>query len=198
MNHIEKTLVILKPDAVQRTLVGEIIQRFEKVGLKLVAMKMLEADVSMIEKHYLADPNWKTLTGERVKENMQNAGVDVSDKTSEELGNEVLCRLKRYMSAGPVIAFILEGANAIKLTRKIVGATEPLGSDVGTIRGDFVLDSYAMADEHGRSIRNLIHASSSSEDASIEMKIWFSEKEIVNYESVHEKVLYDIKFDNVV
>lgn len=198
MSHIEKTLVILKPDAVQRTLVGEIIQRFEKVGLKLTAMKMIVADFNSVEKHYLADPNWKNITGKRVKENMERSGVDVSDKTAGELGEEVLDRLKRYMSAGPIIVVVLEGAGAIKLTRKIVGSTEPLGSDVGTIRGDFVLDSYSMADESNRSVRNLIHASSSQEDAEVEIDVWFSKDEILNYSTVHEKVLYDVNFDNAV
>ena len=192
----EKTLVILKPDSVQRTLIGEIIQRFEKVGLKLVAMKMLSAPKERIEKHYSVDPNWKKNVGERVLENLKNKGESVEGKTAEAMGTDVLERLIRYMSAGPIVVLALQGSTAIKLTRKLVGTTEPLTSDVGTIRGDFVLDSYHLADIDSRAIRNLIHASSSTEEALKELPIWFDEEEYCDYCTVHEKILYDINFDN--
>ncbi len=101
------------------------------------------------------------------------------------------------MSAGPVVAMAWEGAHAVKIVRKMVGGTEPLTSDVGTIRGDYVLDSYQMADTDGRSVRNLIHASSSIEDAEKEIDLWFSPKEIVNYRLIQEKILYDINLDGI-
>ena len=194
--HIQKTLVIIKPDGVQRTLVGEIIQRFEKVGLKLIAMKMVRADTDTVERHYLSDPNWREVVGAKVKNNIEKDG-GMADKTPTELGEEVLSRLKNFMTAGPVIPFVLEGASAISLTRKLVGGTEPLSSDVGTIRGDFVLDSYEMADGANRAIRNIIHASSSVEDANAEIAVWFKPEEILEYTTVHERILYDIHFDNV-
>lgn len=194
--HIQKTLVIIKPDAVQRTLVGEIIARFERVGLKLVAMKMVHADDGTVEKHYLADPNWRETVGEKVLLSIREKGGQ-TDKTARELGEKVLRQLKKFMTAGPVVVVALEGAHAIPLTRKLVGGTEPLSSDVGTIRGDFVLDSYALADGTDRAIRNAVHASSSVADAEKEISVWFQPGDLLMYETVHERILYDVNFDNV-
>ncbi len=196
--HIQKTLVIIKPDGVQRTLVGEIIGRFERVGLKLVAMKMMQADVATVQRHYQSDADWKRNVGEKLLKNRKERGEDVRDVSAEDLGEWVLGRLTNFMTAGPVVTLVLEGAHAIPLTRKLVGGTEPLSSDVGTIRGDFVLDSYQMADTASRAIRNVIHASSSEEDAGKEIALWFRPKELVSYETVHERILYDINFDTAV
>ena len=191
----ERTLVILKPDAVQRVLVGEIISRFEKVGLKIVAMKFVKANTNTIEKHYTIDPEWKRKAGEKNIESMKEKGIDVK-KTAEEIGNDILNSLKNYISAGPVVAIILEGSSAVPLVRKLVGSTSPIDSDVGTIRGDYVLDSYQLADADGRSIRNLIHASGTKEEADKEISIWFTDTEIHDYETAHEHILYDVNFDN--
>ena len=185
----EKTLVILKPDAVQRTLVGDIIQRFERVGLKIIGLKFIQPQKDSIEKHYLVDPEWREKTGQKIRENLNN---DISEnKSDKELGQEILDRLVSYLAAGPVVVMALEGAHAVALTRKLVGTTEPLSSDVGTIRGDYVIDSYPLADSSGRSVRNLIHASSSLEDASAEISLWFTNGELLSYQTVHEKILYD-------
>ena len=194
--HTQKTLIIIKPDGVQRTLVGEIIQRFERVGLKIIGMKMVCAEGNTVERHYSVDPNWKKTIGEKMTENMRKKG-ESTDKTPEELGTRVLKKLKNFMTAGPVVAIVLEGAYAIPLTRKLVGTTEPLTSDVGTIRGDYVLDSYALSDGDDRAIRNVIHASGNTEEAEKEIPIWFSPKELLQYNTVHERILYDINFDNV-
>ena len=192
----QKTLVIIKPDGVQRTLVGEIIKRFERVGLKLVALKMVHANATIVEQHYSADPNWKSAVGEKVLKNKREKGEQVEGLVAEDLGAKVLQQLVRFMTAGPVIPLVLEGVHAIPLTRKLVGDTEPLSSDVGTIRGDFVLDSYTLADRDNRAIRNIIHASSSEEDAGKEINLWFNEGEIVSYQTVHDRILYDVNFDN--
>ena len=192
----EKTLVVLKPDAVQRVLVGEIIKRFEQVGLKLIALKMVHVDKDTVKTHYTVDPNWVSNTGAKVLENLEKAGKP-SNMTAEEAGQNVLDRLQNYMCAGPVVACVLEGAHAVKLVRKLVGSTEPLSSDVGTIRGDFVLDSYELADADDRSVRNVVHASGSVEEAEKEINIWFSKGEMVEYQTSHEKILYDVNFDNV-
>ena len=194
--HVQRTLVIVKPDAVQRTLVGEIISRFERVGLKLVALKMIIADAETVERHYSSDPDWKRKVGEKILENMKKQGGDSGSKSPEDLGEEVLSRLKRFMTAGPIVVLALEGAYAVPLTRKLVGDTEPFSSDVGTIRGDFVLDSYPLADGADRAIRNAIHASSSAEDAELEVSLWFRPEELLAYRTAHEHILYDVNFDN--
>lgn len=189
----ERTLVILKPDSIQRALIGEIIGRFERVGLKLIALKMVVADADLIEQHYLAEPTWRAQVGTKI---LENKGGDAGGKTAEELGDMVLEQLKRFMTAGPIVVLILEGAGAVPLVRKLVGGTEPLSSDVGTIRGDFVLDSYQLADGSDRAIRNAIHASGTPEEAAREIAIWFTSDEIVSYQTVYEHILYDVNFDN--
>ena len=194
---IERTIVILKPDAVQRSLVGEIIQRFERVGLKIVATKMVVANEEIVGKHYSSDPDWRRKAGEKSIEGLKLKGEDVSELDPKKLGELILSGLKRYMTAGPIVVMALEGSNSVKLVRKIVGGTEPLSSDVGTIRGDYVLDSYSLADGDGRSIRNLIHASGTSEEAKLEMKLWFGDSEVMEYQTAHEHILYDVNFDNI-
>ncbi|MEK9168386.1 MAG: nucleoside-diphosphate kinase [Patescibacteria group bacterium] len=193
----EKTLVVIKPDGIQRGLIGEIIRRFENVGLKLVAVKMTTLTPDFIEKHYTVDPEWRRITGEKTIKNYKDKGLIPPHDDPYKITEIILGNMKKYMSAGPVIAMILEGAHAIKIVRKLVGGTEPLTSDVGTIRGDYVLDSYQMSDTDGRSIRNLIHASGSIEDAEKEINLWFSPEEIVNYRLVQEKILYDVNLDGI-
>ncbi|MFH1894436.1 MAG: nucleoside-diphosphate kinase, partial [Patescibacteria group bacterium] len=114
-----------------------------------------------------------------------------------EMSGMTLDRLKKYMSSGPVVVMIWEGANAVLIVRKITGDTEPLTSDVGTIRGDFVLDSYRLSDFSGRSVRNLIHASGSPEEAEKEIKHWFLPEEIIKYKLVQEHILYDVNLDGI-
>lgn len=194
--HLQRTLVIIKPDAVQRTLIGEIIRRFERVGLKITAMKMILAGTDIIEKHYSLDPEWKRKAGEKTLENQGE--TDIDEERAIEAGNMILRRLKGFMTAGPIVIIVLEGVHAVYLTRKLIGGTEPLSSDVGTIRGDFVLDSYTLADSADRSIRNAVHASSSIEEAEKEVALWFKPKEMLAYETVHERILYDVNFDNIV
>ncbi|MCY4577216.1 MAG: nucleoside-diphosphate kinase [Candidatus Kaiserbacteria bacterium] len=196
--HLERTLVIIKPDGVQRVLVGEVIRRFERVGLKIVAMKMVRADAAMIERHYSLDPDWKRKAGEKMLRNKRGDAGVIDEKEAVAAGEPIVERLKRYMTAGPIVPMVLEGAYAIPLTRKLVGGTEPLSSDVGSIRGDFVLDSYALANGAQRSIRNIVHASSSVEEAEKEVALWFQSEDLLAYETVHEHILYDINFDNAV
>lgn len=193
----ERTLVIIKPDGVQRTLVGEIIGRYERMGLKLVGLKIMCATEDKIEKHYLIDPEWKKNVGEKSIKSYQAKGLKPPTEDPIELGNQVLKRLKSYMISGPVIAMVWQGAHAVEIIRKITGGTEPRSSDVGTIRGDFVLDSYAMADADDRSIRNLIHASGSVDEAEKEIKLWFDAKELIDYKLVQEQILYNANIDGI-
>ena len=187
----EQTLVIVKPDGIQRALIGEIMKRYERIGLKLVALKMIVPTEAMIEQHYLLDPDWKKNVGEKSIESYMKKGETPPSHDPIEVANLVVARLKKYMTSGPVIAMVWEGAHAVELVRKITGGTEPRSATIGTIRGDFVIDSYQMADTADRAIRNLIHASGTVREAQMEIPHWFSLKDIISYSVPHEATLYD-------
>ena len=193
----ERTLVVIKPDGVQRTLVGEIIRRYERLGLKLIGMKMLVPKAEFVEKHYTLDPNWRRVTGEKAIKSYKDKGLKPPLEDPLEITRVVLENLKKYLTSGPVIATVWQGAHAVKIVRKMTGGTEPLTSDVGTIRGDFVLDSYQMSDTDGRAVRNLIHASGSVEEAKAEIPHWFKKEELVNYRLVQDEILYDVNLDGI-
>ena len=193
----ERTLVIIKPDGIQRTLVGELIRRYERTGLKLVAIKMLVPTPEFIEKHYLVDPEWRRITGEKTIESYRKKGKNPPSEDPLEITAMILRNLKKYMSSGPVIVMVWEGMHAIGIVRKITGSTEPLSSDVGTIRGDFTIDSYEVSDIDGRSVRNLIHASGNQDDAEKEIALWFTDEEVITYRLVQEEILYDINLDGI-
>jgi nucleoside-diphosphate kinase len=195
----ERTLVIIKPDGVQRSLIGEIIKRYERTGLKLIAMKMLTASEEMATKHYyeVGGDAWIEEVGRKARASYEKKGLQSPFATNAENGWSVLKANAKYLSSGPVVAMIWQGNCAVGLVRKITGGTEPLTSDVGTIRGDFTLDSYAMADLDTRSVRNLIHASGSIEEAEKEIPIWFKEEEILKYKLFQESVLYDVNLDGI-
>lgn len=193
----EKTLVIIKPDGIQRTLIGEIIGRYERIGLKLVGLKILVPTTEQVHAHYTVDPEWIQKTGEKAISAYEKKGQTPPSTDPMEVGNKVLENLKKYLTSGPVVAMVWQGAHAVEVVRKITGGTEPRSSDVGTIRGDFVLDSYQMADTDGRAIRNLIHASGSTDEAQKEISLWFDGNEIVNYRLVQEQITYDVNLDGI-
>lgn len=193
----ERTLVIVKPDGVQRGLIGEVIKRYEQVGLKLVAIKMGVPTAEMIEQHYTLDPNWRRVTGEKTIESYKSKGLTPPSEDPLEITAVILQNLKSYMTSGPVVFMVWQGAHAVKIIRKITGGTEPLSSDVGTIRGDYVLDSYQMADLDGRAVRNVIHASGSPDEANAEIKHWFAPSEVIDYRLVQEGILYDVNMDGI-
>jgi nucleoside-diphosphate kinase len=195
--HKERTLVVIKPDGVQRSLIGEIIKRFERSGLKLIGLKFIVPSPEFIEQHYTLDKNWLVNVGNKSIQGLIEKGITPSTEDPEAAGRKVLDVLKKYMVSGPVVVMALQGANAVKIVRKIVGNTEPLSSDVGTIRGDFVLDSYNFADADARSVRNLVHASGSVEEGEMELGHWFKEGELVNYRLVQEQILYDVNLDGI-
>jgi len=195
----ERTLVIIKPDGVQRTLIGEIIKRYERTGLKMVAMKMLIATPEMAEKHYydVGGDAWIKEVGRKAAEAYAAKGEKSPYATHEENGWAILKSNAKYLSSGPVVAMVWQGANAVELVRKITGSTAPLNADMGTIRGDYTLDSYALADLDRRSIRNLIHASGAVDEAEKEIPIWFSKKELLEYRLIAEEILYDVNLDGI-
>ena len=193
----EKTFVIIKPDGVQRSLMGEIIGRFERIGLKLIAIKMVLPTEEMVKKHYTLDPEWLRKTGEKTIAGYLKKGLIPPTNDPIESSLRVLGTLQKYMSSGPVVAMIWQGAHAVGIVRKLVGGTEPLTSDVGSIRGDFVLDSYQLSDKDGRAIRNLIHASGSTDEAKAEIDLWFKDHELMKYNLVQDEILYDVNLDGI-
>lgn len=158
---LEQTLVLLKPDAVQRGFIGEIIARFEKAGLKIVGMKLIHANEELAKSHYTED------LAKRRGEHVRNYNV-------------------KFLLEGPVVAIVLEGIQAIEIVRKIIGPTEPKAAPPGTIRGDYAHVSYAYADANKTVVRNLIHASSDKNDAQNEIKVWFKPSELFKYKTVHD------------
>ncbi len=193
----ERSLVIIKPDGVQRSLIGEIIKRYERSGLKLIGIKFLVPDEEMVRKHYLVDPEWPRKTGENSIKAYTKRGAAPPFDSAVEYGNAILEKLVKYMSSGPVVAMVWEGNQAVGIIRKITGGTEPLTSDVGTIRGDLTIDSYAIADPDNRAVRNLIHASGHVDEAEKEIDVWFDKKELINYRLIQEQILYDVNLDGI-
>lgn len=195
----ERTLVIIKPDGVQRSLIGEIIKRYEQTGLKMVALKMMIPAEDFAVKHYyeVGGDEWLETVGEKARAAYEKKGLESPYKTNKDNGWAVLKSNAKYLSSGPVVCMVWEGNSACGLCRKITGGTEPLTSDVGTIRGDFTLDSYALADVDQRSVRNLIHASGSPEESAKEIPIWFTEEELMSYNHLMEKILYDVNLDGI-
>lgn len=196
----ERTFVILKPDTIQRGLTGEIIKRFEQIGLKIVAMKMHRADEDKLWQHYNKDDAWFLKKGEKIAENRKGLGLPV-DKEAIEYGRDIIGVVVKYMRAGPVVSMVLEGNNAGNVVKRLVGSTEPATADTGTIRGDFALDSYYLCDVDGsRGMRNLIHCTDPADGegaAEREIGIWFTEEEILDYRHIAEAMLYDVDLDGI-
>ena len=191
----ERTLVIVKPDGIQRGLIGEVIKRYEQVGLKLVGAKMMVPTADLIEQHYTLDPEWRVKTGMKTIENYEKRGVPPPSKDPLVITAAILKNLVRYMTKGPVFAMVWEGAHAVEIVRKITGSTEPLTSDVGTIRGDYVLDSIRLSNHDGRAVRNVIHASGTVKEADDEIAHWFKKGELVDYKLVAEQVIYSAEIE---
>jgi nucleoside-diphosphate kinase len=160
-------------------------------------MKMMVPTPEHIEKHYTLDPEWRRITGEKTIKGYKDKGLTPPSNDPQEITRVLLERLKKYLTAGPVVAMVLEGAHAVQIVRKLTGSTEPLMSDVGTIRGDYVMDSYQMTDNDGRSIRNLVHASGTVNEANNEIPHWFSNDEIIEYRHIAEQILYDVNMDGI-
>lgn len=189
--HQERSLVLLKTDAVQRSLVGEIIKRFEQTGLKISAMKMLNASEAQLLEHYNKDDVWYEKKGLGIVEELKTQGTEVT-KEPIEYGKDIIRTVVKYMQESPVVALVLEGNKATAVVTKIVGTTEPTTSDVGTIRGDYTVDSFGHATYENRAVRNLVHQSESPEEAEREIKIWFAEDELMQYTTAQERIMYDV------
>ncbi|HIP66514.1 MAG TPA: nucleoside-diphosphate kinase [Candidatus Nanopusillus sp.] len=191
---IQRTLVILKPDSVKRGLIGEIISRFEKAGLKIVALKMLWFNKEMAERFYNFDRDWYERVGAMLIERYKEEGLDPLEEfgTTDaiSIGKKVKEWLIEYITSGPVVAVVLEGVNAVEVIRKLVGPTEPMSAPAGTIRGDYSHMSFAYANWNKMSVRNVVHASDSEENANREISIVFKPEEIYEYRRDIEEVIY--------
>jgi nucleoside-diphosphate kinase len=192
----ERTFVILKPDTIQRGLIGEVLGRFERAGLKVVGLKFGMLDKDKIWKHYGKDDAWFLKKGSKILEDRKAAGMAV-DKEAIDYGKDIIRALEKFMTACPVVSMVLEGNQAVAVVVKMVGTTEPTTSGVGTIRGDLTLDSYQIAAVDDRAVRNLIHCSDTVENAQSEIALWFDEKELHNYRVVADAILYDVNLDGI-
>lgn len=163
----QRTLVLLKPDAVQRNLIGEVIKRYEDAGLKVVELKMMVAPLEIIDKHYPRDEDYLRLIGEK----SVKAGENVEDPV--EMGRMVVSWLRKFITSGPIVAMVLEGEDAVARVRKITGFTDPASAEKGTIRGDLGTDSILKANAEKRPVWNLIHASGNPKEAEHEINLWF-------------------------
>ena len=188
--HQEQSLVLLKTDAVQRSLVGEIIKRFEMKGLKIAAMKMIMPTEAQLLEHYNKDDEWYLRKGEGIVEDLKKQGRDVT-KEPIEYGKDIIRTIVRYMTEAPVVALVMEGNEAVSVVTRTVGTTEPATADIGTIRGDYTIDSFSHATLEDRAVKNLIHQSESVEEAEREIAIWFDKNEIHDYATAQERIMYE-------
>ncbi len=192
----ERTFVILKPDSIQRSLVGDVISRIERTGLKLVGMKFVLANEELLWKHYDKKDDWFLSKGQKIIENRQALGLPV-EMEAMEYGKEIIRALIKFMTCGPIVPMVWEGNQAVAVVKKIIGSTEPTTSDVGTIRGDLTLDSYEIANLDDRAVRNLAHCSDQVSEAQREIALWFNENELLNYRLIAEQILYDVNLDGI-
>ncbi len=188
----EQSLVILKPDAIQRGIVGDVIRRFERVGLKVAGAKMLVPSRELADKHY---PRGREAfivgMAEKTLENYKELGLspleDFGTDDPKEIGLKIQGWLVDFLTSAPVFAFVIEGPHAVEVVRKIVGPTLPSKAAPGTIRGDYSFDSSSLANVSKRPIRNLIHASGDTEEAAFEINLWFRDDELFDYDAIHQK-----------
>ncbi|MFZ2804612.1 MAG: nucleoside-diphosphate kinase [Patescibacteria group bacterium] len=189
----EQTLVLVKPDGVQRSLIGEILARLERVGLKIVALKMVLPTRDQADRHYALTEEWMKAVYDKAKAKYEANNQPFPYPDHVAYGTSIKNGLVEFLVSAPVVALILEGEQSVSLTRKIVGATEPASSAPGTIRGDFSLDTYALSNAQSRPLRNLIHASGTVDEAKNEMPIWFAANEIQKVNAALDPIQYDEK-----
>lgn len=192
---IERTVVLVKPDGVKRGIVGEVMSRFEKVGLKISALKMVWVKEDLVKQHYPDDRiEFLRGMGEKTLKTYAEFGKD----PQEELGTKDALQIGRlvnswnieFLSSGPIVAVLLEGHNAIANVRQMAGNTLPSFAAPGTIRGDYSLDSPVFANQRKRAVRNIIHASGSVEEARYEEELWFHRNEIHSYKRAEEDIMF--------
>lgn len=190
----EKTFLLIKPDGVARGLTGEIIRRVEQRGLKIVALAMEQANHRKVDNHYPKDPKWIHRLGEKTLATYEKYGFDAMKELMTDdpdaIGQLVREWLVDFMASAPVVKMVIKGVHAVDMVRKLAGATMPSDALIGTIRGDYSIDSAALANRQKRAVRNIVHASETAQEAAHEIKHWFSEKDIHDYERSDETVMF--------
>ncbi|MEK7194045.1 MAG: nucleoside-diphosphate kinase [Patescibacteria group bacterium] len=190
----EKTLVLIKPDGVKRGLIGEIIRRIEQRGLKIIALKMFQATREQIDNHYPKDPKWVSRLGEKTLGTYGKYSLDpikeLGTDKPDEIGKMVREWIIDFMVSGPLVKIIIQGVHAVDMVRKICGNTLPNLAEMGTIRGDYSVDSPALANAGKRGVHNIIHASETPEEAEHELEYWFSPEEIHEYKRAEEDIMF--------
>lgn len=190
----EKTVLIIKPDGVKRGLIGEIISRVEKRGLKIIALDMIWATRKQIDDHYPKDEKWITRLGEKTKETYEKYGFDLKEELGTEdtkkIGNMVRNWLLDFMTSGPIVKIVIKGIHAIDMIRKLCGNTMPAFAEMGTIRGDFSIDSATAANRNKRAVHNIVHASETPEEVKNELNFWFSPEEVHDYKRAEEDIMF--------
>ena len=186
---IDRTLVIVKPDGVYRSLTGKIITSLEDAGLKLIATKMVSPSAELAGTHYAADEKWLNDVGNKATASYKEKGVEVKE-SPREIGMRIRQFLIDYFTSGPVVAMVFEGNEAVFVTRKILGPTEPRKADPSTIRGRYSSDSYDLADKSKRAVKNLVHMSEDRDIAEREIALWFKKEEITGYKRSDEDIMY--------
>lgn len=191
---LEKTVILLKPDTVKRGLVGEILSRFEKSGIKILAIKMVWVEEDLVAKHYPDDRAYLTSVGNKTLKSYQQYGMDpheeLGTKDPYEIGKMVRKWNMDFLSSGPVVAVLLQGLHAVDAVRMMVGNTLPRFAEPGTVRGDYSLDSPILANLNKRTVKNMIHASGSVEEAKFEEELWFRQNEIHEYKRADEEIMF--------
>jgi nucleoside-diphosphate kinase len=190
----ERTLILIKPDGIHRALTGTILARLERAGLKLVALRMLQAERATLERHYPSSEDFVRTIGGKTKEAFETYGWDVRARMGTddpvEIGRRVRGWLIDFMQSAPIVAAVFEGVHAVSVTRKLVGATLPVSAAPGTIRGDFAVDAPTVANEAQRPVRNLIHASGTVEEAEHEVSLWFGPGDLHLYARADETAMF--------
>lgn len=190
----EKTVVLIKPDGVKRGLIGEIVNRIEKRGLKIIALNMIWATKEQIDGHYPKDEKWITRLGEKTKETYEKYGFNIKKELkttdSKKIGEMVREWLIEFLTSGPMVKMVVKGVHAVDMVRKLCGNTMPALAEMGTIRGDFSVDSAAAANRSKRSVHNIIHASETPEEAEHELSFWFSPEEIHDYKRAEDDIMF--------
>lgn len=191
---IEKTLVLVKPDGVARGLVGEVLSRFERVGFKIIGLKMFWATKDHVDKHYPKDDVYLSNIGRKSLDTYQKYSLDAKAEIGTddplEIGKMVRLWLLDYISSGPVVAIALEGVHAVDNIKKIAGPTLPTAAVPGTIRGDFSIDSSWLGNARKRAIKNIVHISDNPKEAEYEVNLWFTKEELFSYKRADEEAMF--------
>ena len=190
---VEKTFVMIKPEAVMRGLIGNVIGRFEQTGLKIVAMKLKKATPDEVTGFYPSDEDWLGKVGDKTLKRSKDLGIDVKKRFGTDdrvtIGKQIKGWLVNFISASPVVLMVLEGNNAVEKVRKMAGYTDPIDAEPGSIRADFAQESIDWANFDGRAVFNIIHASGDPSEAKQEINHWFSPKEIFDYTNAFDMVM---------